>query len=218
MKGLLTKDWMLLKNNKSFFLIIFLLGGIFAFSWDNPYFPLSYVSILFAMFTISTIQYDMYEDGMTFLFSLPVSRKIYVLEKYVYGILLSVASICATSVLVWASAWMMRKELTAEEWLSSASAGLILILFFLTVMIPLKMKFEGEKHRIATFIFMGAIFALAYAAAEALKYSGIDAQMILDKLSSLSLTGIFAVVFALEAVMLVVSVVISMRILEKKEF
>ena len=44
-----------------------------------------YISIVFAMFAISTISYDEYDNGNAFLFTLPFSRKEYVLSKYVFG-------------------------------------------------------------------------------------------------------------------------------------
>ena len=85
MKGLLIKDFKLLKNQKQFFLIIGLITFMFLVTNDSPYFTITYATMMFSMFTMSTISYDEYDNGAAYLFSLPISRKGYVAEKY-FGI------------------------------------------------------------------------------------------------------------------------------------
>ena len=78
MKGLLIKDFKLLKNQKQFFLIIGLITFMFLVTNDSPYFTITYATMMFSMFTMSTISYDEYDNGAAYLFSLPISRKGYV--------------------------------------------------------------------------------------------------------------------------------------------
>ena len=47
------------------------------------YAAVGYVTFIFTLFTVSTISYDEYDNGYPFLFTLPITRRQYVNEKYV---------------------------------------------------------------------------------------------------------------------------------------
>ena len=53
----------------------------------NVGFSLSYMMVVSASLVYATISYDYFEKGMSFLFTLPVSKKSYVLEKYLLTVL-----------------------------------------------------------------------------------------------------------------------------------
>ena len=90
MKGLLIKDWKLLKNQGRFFLMILAASLIpLFFSQNYVNFITSYLTFIFSVFVLSTLSYDSYDNGMIFLLSLPVSRRIYVQEKYLFSLLLA---------------------------------------------------------------------------------------------------------------------------------
>ena len=91
MKGLLIKDFKLMKNQKQFFLMILFFCIFFVVINGNPAFMISYLMVMCSFFTLSTISYDDFDHGMGYLFTLPVTRKIYVTEKYVFGLLTSAA-------------------------------------------------------------------------------------------------------------------------------
>ena len=87
MTGLLIKDFRLLKVQKNFFaLITFILFGQILFA-ENNFFAISFASLTFSLLSISTVSYDEFDNGNPFLFSLPVTRKGYVLEKYCFGLI-----------------------------------------------------------------------------------------------------------------------------------
>ena len=88
MKGLLIKDFQLMKNQGKILIAIFVVIAAFGIIADgNSSFLTAYITIFLALFTTSTISYDEYDSGYLFLFTLPVSRRGYVTEKYVFGIL-----------------------------------------------------------------------------------------------------------------------------------
>ena len=87
MKGLLIKDIKLMKNQKTFFTVMTFVGFLFLITQETPYFVITYITTMFSMFTITTLTYDEFENGSAFLFSLPFSRRDYVKEKYLYGII-----------------------------------------------------------------------------------------------------------------------------------
>ena len=136
MKALLIKDWKLLMSQKQFFLVTIVIVGAFLFTARNPAFVVSYATIMYTVFTISTISYDDYHNGMSFLMTLPVSRTDYVAEKYTFGILMG----SGTSAVVMAAAAAVFKVrdtgLSAEELLLSVMTAMLVAVFFLAFTIP----------------------------------------------------------------------------------
>ena len=90
MKGLLIKDFRLLKNQKNFFILVFVMAVFLTITGGDESSPatfvLPYVGFVCSFFVLSTISYDEYDNGNAFLFTLPFDRKIYALEKYIFGI------------------------------------------------------------------------------------------------------------------------------------
>ena len=85
MKGLLIKDLRLMKNMGNSLAIILLVAVGMSFYISDMSFIVIYMAIIGTSFTSSTISYDEFDNGNAFLFSLPVSRKDYVLEKYLFA-------------------------------------------------------------------------------------------------------------------------------------
>ena len=81
MTGLLVKDFKLMATQKNFFLVILLIViGMISFTEDVS-FPLGFLTFALSLFTLSTISYDEFDNGYAFLFTLPITRVGYVLEK-----------------------------------------------------------------------------------------------------------------------------------------
>ena len=74
MKGLLIKDFQLLKAQKSFFIVLIAVAvGMGLFSYDTSFIT-GFLTFAVSLFTISTVSYDEFDNGNAFLFSLPISR------------------------------------------------------------------------------------------------------------------------------------------------
>ena len=86
MKGLLIKDFKLLKVQKNFFLLILCITigmEIFTNSASSS-FIIGFLSFVATLFTLSSISYDEFDNGNAFLFSLPITRKSYVTEIWIW--------------------------------------------------------------------------------------------------------------------------------------
>ena len=81
MKGLLIKDLKLLKGQKNFFVVLIVIAIVLSVSMSSPSFVIGYMTFIGAVFTLSTISYDEFDNGNAFLFTLPFSRMDYVIEK-----------------------------------------------------------------------------------------------------------------------------------------
>ena len=83
MKGLLIKDLKLMKNNgKNLLLVFLIIGTMMGIMTKELYAAVGYVTFIFTLFTVSTISYDEYDNGYPFLFTLPITRRQYVNEKF----------------------------------------------------------------------------------------------------------------------------------------
>ncbi len=217
MKGLLIKDLKLMKVQKNFFFMIFAVGIGMAVFTDNISFIIGYISVVSAMFTLSSISYDEFDNGSAFLFSLPISRKDYVMEKYMFGLIISGASL-SLSTLVAVGAAIIRRINLVSETLVTASGVLAVLLGMLAVMIPVVLKYGGEKGRVAIIGFIGVIFVIGLLAVKGAKLLKLDFTELAGKLASLQFKTVFGILIAAAAAALLISYRISLKIMEKREF
>jgi len=219
MKGLLMKDLMLMKNQKQFLGVISFIGFVFIFFYENLTFTIDYIMIMFAMFTISTISYDEYDNGYAYLFALPVNRKTYVQEKYIFGMLISGAALLLVSAVIWLSLCLRDKEYPAGEWGVSVFAGICVIVMFLGLCIPVQLKFGADKCRIVLMIVAGGI---AVGGCILVKFGPGAAARIVEMLKRLEGGGnILKLVVICAVVMagiLFVSYFSALHVMERKEF
>ena len=88
MKGLLVKDIKYIKHQVNFFLLLFLIAIGVSFSSKEGSFIIGYLTFITSLFVLTTISYDEFNNGYAFLFTLPFSRKEYVIEKYIFGLMI----------------------------------------------------------------------------------------------------------------------------------
>ena len=145
MKGMLIKDFSLLKGQKQFFMIAIMFAFIFLFLTDMAGFGVSYLMVMFTIFTLSTIAYDEYDNGNAFLFTLPISRKRYVQEKYVFCLVIS-AVVCLVDIALILVMNYVKDGTDMEMLLVTLAAACAVGIVMMAVMIPLQLKFGSEKR------------------------------------------------------------------------
>lgn len=222
MKGLLIKDFRLLKNQKNFFILVFVMAVFLTITGGDESSPatfvLPYVGFVCSFFVLSTISYDEYDNGNAFLFTLPFDRKIYALEKYIFGIVTGGAGLLLilAFILIYTDG-MAGAEQTGET-LFTAGVSAALLLFFLAVMIPFQLKFGPEKGRIAMIIVFLGIFAAVYGLAKVVNVGNMDLSGLIQTADAMGPAGVALVFLAVSLLVLAASMTISIRIMEKKEF
>lgn len=218
MKGLLIKDFKLLAGQKRFFIMGPAFGLFFMIANGDPASGAGYITMLFTLFTLNTISYDEYDNGMSFLMTLPITRNTYIKEKYVFaGMMVLVSTVIAFVLAIFSAGWLK----IVFDWKAFWATGGVMILFVwftLAVAIPMQMKYGAEKGRIAMLFTGGIIFAAVILLAKAEEYFGIDLSPIVAGLEVLN-GGILFVAAALLALLLILgSYLISTSIIKKKEF
>ncbi len=88
MKGLFFKDYLLIKKYKYYFLsglILVIVSNIVDWGWQEI-FSADFLVLMILLIICNTITDD--ENVCPFLFSMPISRKMYVIEKYCLGLIM----------------------------------------------------------------------------------------------------------------------------------
>lgn len=215
MKGMLIKDLSLLKGQKQFFLAACMFAIIFLFGSNKYYFGISYLIIMFAMFTLSTISYDEYDNGSPFLFTLPISRKGYVREKYVFCLLISGIAWVIFTLLTMAMT-VIKGQIAGFQPLILASAGaLVLGILMISLMIPLQLKFGSEKRQIAAFVCFAGLFFLIYCGSKLVDKFGVPGFA--GKLGNITMSGAVAASVIIVITAVLISYLAAVHIMERKE-
>lgn len=147
MKGLFIKDIALMKHNKRLLMIIFLTVLFLLMSGMNSSFLMGYMPFICCILTMGTISYDEYENGLPFLFTLPVSRKEYVKEKFLLGFLTGGAGFLVSSVVTTVMQWVKTPEMEFLQWFLFCGCFLIFLAIFLGLMIPIQLKYGADKGK-----------------------------------------------------------------------
>lgn len=218
MKGLIIKDLCLLKNQLNFFYIICIVGIMMAFTNMNLLFIMNYITIIFTMFTLTTISYDELDNGRAFLFTLPITRKGYVIEKYMLGILIAAVAWMVSGGIVLVFTVLRHPGTDITESVISMIFYLIIAIVFLDFTLPVQLKFGVDKSRIAIIGVVGAVFLVVFAVVKLLGMMGIDLVLMIDSLPSAGLAGV-ALFAGIGCILLTaVSYLASLKIIEKKQY
>lgn len=219
MKGLLIKDFKLMKNQKTFFMMLLFLAVMFVVTdMASGSFVVGYLTFCGSIFILSTISYDEFNHGNTFLFTLPFDRKTYAAEKYVLALILGGSCWLLSCLITTVAARIRMQDFHPDEWAQTCLMILVCALLMLSVLIPIQIKFGGEKGRIALFIMWGGVMAVVFVAAKILDIMDLDIDSFFNRISSLSITVSVLIGLAVSCICLLISYRISTRILEKKEF
>lgn len=212
MKGLLVKDLRLFTQRKSFFIILIAALFIIGTTDSSAAFLISYFTIVLSVFVSSSVTYDEHDNCYPFLFSLPVTRKNYAQEKYLFGLLMGLAGdLFATLFAVLIS--LFKKEPLSAELFEYSLTIIPFFLLFNAVTLPITLKFGVEKSRIGMLAAGGIIVGLSLLITEndSDMFSNIFAFITAHK------TIVSVGFFALAVILDVLSYMLSIRIMKKKE-
>lgn len=218
MKAMMMKDINFLKNQKQFFGAIVIMLVLFSVVQDNPYFAISYVTLMFSILSLTTMSYDDYENGMCYLMTLPIRRRDYVKEKYLFGILSSISGLACASAFTILSTHLKGGSFSFGEWKAVALACFVIIVAALAVTTPLQLKFGVERSRMVIMGVYGFGCLAVFVIVKLGKAAGLDISAILDSAFVENLTTTVWGIGIVSMVVLIVSYLISARILEKREF
>lgn len=216
MKGLLIKDFRILMQQNKTLLIMVLIGGFLLITGGDLGFVVAYLTMMAAFLVLGTITYDEADSGYSFLFTLPFTRKEYVIEKYVFS--------TAASVIVWAVLNLLFAVVSGSGYQSEnmleAVGILAAIMLMQAVMLPLQLKYGAEKARVVFFLMIGIIVVIGVLLGQ---FGGLlpdfsqEFEALNAFVSSLAVTGIIGMLLAVSVAVILISLGISCKIMENKQ-
>lgn len=215
MKGLLMKDLAFVKLQAKSMILIFVLVIFMLLQGSNFNFVIAYANVLFAMFVVTTINYDYFENGCAFLMTLPISRKTYVNEKYVLAFLTVTCGFVVDIIFMLIAHFLKEGYVFGIDNLIFSLAYALGSLVFIALMLPVELKYGPEKARVAMIVVVAVIYAgvFVFTGIGPFDLSGVTTQLL--SLKKIVLLGIVGVAVAIA---LGISYLISCGIMEKKEF
>ena len=218
MKGLFIKDLKLLGNQKKLLFIAVVLFFFFMLTMDDPLFVVNYLSFFGTIIALGTLSYDELNNGMTFMFTLPVSKRQYVLEKYLFCFLTGI-SVWVVTVAI-SSGYLMYKGMLESfgDYLLQSLTGPVLVAFITSLMLPLQIKLGQEKARTGIFVIAG-VAALIFVALK-LFIAPTDEEMnaMLSGLSDVNFSTVMIGAVAVALILLVFSYLLSVAFIKRKEY
>ena len=197
MKGLLIKDFRLLKGQVYFLLIVTVCVIVFMINGSEAF------GVAYA-----------------FLFTLPITKKDYVKEKYLFAGILLLIGLIVSMIMWYITAVIKTGNIAWDDWMSCCIGGVTAGLMMVAVALPAQLKFGPERGRIALVTIVLLAVALGILMQEFTKGTKFaqSAKRILNQIDKLGTKGILGVIVIIWVIVGVISMIISMRVMEKREF
>lgn len=177
-----------------------------------------FLGFLGIAFSLSSISYDEFDNGNVFLFSLPITRKDYVLEKYFFGMLIGSSFLLMATTVSIISIIVKNNIQNFNEIFVTTGVTFCVILLFLSIMLPIILKYGNEKGRIVGIIIMGISSMVIVLIGKIFQFMKVDLVPIIDQISK-SITKAYLIWFLLFSFIFVsISYFISIGIMKKKQF
>lgn len=226
-KGLLLKDWGLLKSQGKGMIYVMIGGAaLMVGALNNPEIDREesaaflgvYIIVTMAIYVSNMLAYDEMDHGFLYLFSLPVTKKDYVREKYIFCISLDTAVWLLGLVITTVVSMIGNYGTDLKKMMMIITLGLIAGVVLIVLIIPVRLKFDGEKGRLII-----AVIALLLGGAGVLTGKicvrlGVNPTGIFQKINSLSAGQLLGAGIVVAVICVGISYVCSLRILEKKEY
>ena len=221
MKGLLIKDYLTIAKQKKLAVLYVFVAIMLSFSMDSS-FIVSYFSLIGSLLVLTTLTYDSFDNGYPFLMSLPVTAKTYVYAKYLFSFL-GLLGFWGFSVILQFASLILRKEsFEVLDVLSMDVTFFPMVLFIVGLMLPISLKFGAEKARIILIVIFGLVFVVGIMGKKlletAVKDYHIDFETIIKKLDAMPQQVVTLSLAGLGILAFVISMMISVGIMKKKEF
>ena len=216
MKGLFVKDIELMKQQKQSFILVIVMGVILNLAGSGSVsFAIGYFTIVTAIFAITTISYDEFDNGLAFLMTLPVTRKQYVAEKYLLGAGLTAAAWGIEAITGVICKGVAELQGCLSEKIIGTLIYIPLALLMLAVSLTLVIHFGAEKGRYIAMVMWAIIIAVVYSL---IKTMGLSADAVDAWLNGLNWGMVLAGVVLFTVIVYMGSFWIGVRLMEKKEF
>ena len=211
MKGLLVKDFALFLQRKKTFIFLAAWAVIMGLTMEDGSFMTAWMAIISSFFAISSLAYDEYDNCYPFLMSLPVNGRIYAIEKYVFGFICGFGAWLYSVAVYFIIGFIKGAVSDFGSELLQLAIFIPVFMLLIDFSLPLNMKYGNERGRMVILIVWVVIFGGVFIANKLLGFE-------LDTVGMLSGPALIVIIYAATAVITAASVLLSIKVMEKKEF
>lgn len=219
MKALFIKDIrIVLKQQRVLICAFFAVITILAFATDNSMYAVAFVLFLVPTMMLTTISYDTFENGMSYIMSLPVSVKDYVAEKYILTVVSSlIFNIMATILINVVLSIGKGVGIMPLELIVNAMLAQFMVLIYISLVLPVDIRFGTDKGMIIV-VLMAVVIG---AAGPMLSNINVDSGL-MYKLSESEITSVpvntALLLMSVGGVFVIVSYFISVKLMKQMEY
>lgn len=219
-RGLLEKDFRLFfRQGGNLFLVLVFVALFFILTGKTAAaFIAMYIPSVLVIYSGNTISYDENGHGYTYLFSLPVNKKIYVREKYIFSFIMTACGWCIGMICAGIMVLINPEEVFDLEMLAMELITFFVFQAIAGIMIAIRIRFEGEKGRIVLPIAILIIFAICYTIGFFVKANLGLKEIILHVIGGIGDLEIAIALIVLSLLIWFASYKYSMSTMKKKEF
>lgn len=150
MKGLMVKDLLLMKNQVRTLLLLVLCGAVMSI-YFVPQAVIFYLTVMGGTVAVGTLSFDEADKGFSYLLTLPVTRKGYAREKYLFTTLWTAGCALIGAAVCLLLSLAAGKPVSLEEICLSWLFSLLGVSLMTGLMIPFRLKYGSEKGRMILF-------------------------------------------------------------------
>lgn len=217
MAGLMEKDFRILLQRKQAFLVFLVIAVLLSVTQGGAG-VVGYLPFISAMLAVSTISYDEFDNGYPFLLTLPITRKSYVAEKYLFCFLTVFCSWIFSVILYVVIDRFQGGKTPISEMLFVSILLLLIAVILMDVMVAVQLKYGSERSRVVIIAIFGICFLVIYALAKLLEKAGVETAAAFRYLERISAVELVLLLLVAGIAATVISVMVSISVMEKKTF
>ena len=219
-RGLLEKDFRLFfRQGGNLFCVLAFVALFFTLTEKKTAtFIAIYIPSVIAVYAGNTISYDENNHGYMYLFSLPVNRKVYVREKYIFSFIMTACGWCIGMICAGIMVLIKPGEFFDVEMLIMELITIFVFQAIAGIVIAIRLRFEGEKGRMVLPIAILIIFAVCYTIGHFLETKLELKESISYMIGEIGDFEIAILLIVLSLLVWFASYKYSMRVMKKKEF
>lgn len=175
MKGLMYKDWQLILKSKRImisFIFVLIFGSVFP---QHILFVLSFMTMVFCFLGFNSLSYEEYDNSIPYMVTMPITRKLYIKEKYWFSIGITSIGWFFTFIICY---FLQHEDGLLLFFVESFSILLSMILFQ-AILIPIQIKYGSEMSRIVLFSIMGVILGICAFVSKILNSLDITEELVM---------------------------------------
>lgn len=206
MKGLIIKDLYNFKKTSKNFIFVIAIFALSAFVNKNPITMSSLLFFLSFMLPVNSYAFDDHFKWNKFANTLPISSKDIVLGKFVLGLIFSVVATIISAII----ALVFFPDHKFSEFCLSVCAFSSLGITFMSIILPIFIKYGVEKARIIIFAFAALPVIVSLAIKKLL--NNFDPTVFIKYKDLIYFTPLIGIIIA------IISIVVCIKLMDNKEY